>query len=240
MFFIILDLTPNTLMKCVDLVFKSILFTTYYGFSGEKLMKKMKQLLSLALILAIAPNTLFASPTDLGYRFAHKTNIVFRNLAPTYNDAYTPAAVDYGTAGFTFVAGPSHLDPPYSKNVAFHEANWGWTTLRALSLAYNSNGDICITESGVWTGHCNKTTKKADFGYIKINNAYTGISAFPNPPTLANKNFLIRHEFGHTLGLGHAVVCNNANTIMVPAVNCSPLYTTLQTSDFTVLGAWYP
>ena len=45
-------------------------------------MKKIKQLLILVLVLPIAPNTLFASPTDLGYRFAHKTNIVFRNLAP--------------------------------------------------------------------------------------------------------------------------------------------------------------
>lgn len=202
--------------------------------------RKLFLFLILTLPLTFSFKNSYAFPTDLGYRFAHKTNIVIRNLTPTYAVVFDSVAGDYGNAGFTFVLGPQHLDPPYSGHVAFHEHNWGWTTYRALSLTYNVYGEICITESGVWTGDCNKTNSKADFGYIKINTGYTGIANYPNPPTLANKHFLIRHEFGHTLGLGHSPYCNNANTIMVRAVNCSPLYTNLQTIDFTTLGTWYP
>lgn len=192
-----------------------------------------KPFLILILILALIPITLHAAPTDLNYRFAHQ-HIYARNLTTNYFFQLESSAYDYAAAGnLAFDWGPSHLDPPYSGHVGFHEANFGATGWIGISLTYNIYGEVCIDEFTGWTGNCNTTTLRADFGYIKLNASY-----WPNP-TVNEKNFLIRHEFGHTLGMGHSSSCFPSTSVMSGG-GCSPMHTTLQAQDIAVVGSWYP
>lgn len=187
----------------------------------------------LVLVISGIPGTVFAVPGDYGYRFIH-TNVVVRNLTQNYGAGFNSAAADYQNAGnITFSAGPSNLDPPFSGHVAFHEFNFGPTGFAAIAIGYTASDQPCFTYPNVtWTGSCTMTNG-VDYGYIRINTHYT-----PSPST-AFRDHLLRHEFGHILGMIHSPCIGGSDSIM-SQTNCPPLRTTLQPADINLINAWYP
>jgi hypothetical protein len=187
------------------------------------------KLLSITL-LSITQQSL--AQGDLGFRFIH-ASIGIRNLAPNYGPIYAGAAADF--AAFTslsfFWSANQTLNPPYTGDVAFSEANYGATGWNAIADPYNQAGQGCFDASGQLTGNCN-FANGADFGWVRFNTFY-----LPNP-TNAQRNHLIRHEFSHILGLAHSG-CYPATGVMAPGVGCVPLFSTLQAVEGGILGNWY-
>lgn len=124
------------------------------------------------------------------------------------------------------------LNPPYSGDVAFIEANYGAVAWAGISIGYTSAGLPCADPtSGFLTGYCTMSVG-ADHGEIKLNSYYmSGASS-------TDMQFLLAHEFGHMLGLGHSA-CLPATGIMAPGLSCWPLYTVLQPTEAAVLSSWY-
>lgn len=195
------------------------------GFIGRKKMKKFKVFfsVSVALLLMSVSGLLFAPPSDLGWRFGHST-IVARNLAPNWTTTLGEAATQYNAAGnLSFSWGPSHLDPPYSGHVAFQEVNFGASGLYGLAESYNVYGNLCHL------GHCNTTNLKADFGHVKLGISANGAHAY-------FKRFVVLHEFGHILGMGHSSFCDS---VMGPT-DCWTVANNLTSIDQALIGSWYP
>jgi hypothetical protein len=89
---------------------------------------------------------------------------------------------------------------------------------------------------GYFTGVCGVGTG-IEYGLIRINTEYSSIYASNSNI----KNYIIRHEFAHVLGLGHDSSCNPSTSIMsVSPTICSPAHTTLQTPEKNLINAWYP
>lgn len=185
------------------------------------------------IITSIASSTLFAAPGDLGYRFIHNT-VTVRILAPSFPSTdFDSAATDFTNAGnLAFTAGPAHLDPSYSSHVAFLEANFGATGWDGLAVGYTAANQPCATfPGGALTGNCTMTNG-ADYALIRFNSFYTPFSS-------SRRAFLIRHEFGHILGMSHDICTSPPASIMAPG-NCLPFKTTLQTIDKNIIQSWYP
>lgn len=173
------------------------------------------------------------SQGDLGYRFIHN-NVGIRDLAPAYGPYYTGAAGDFMThTSLNFYWSSNQtLDPPYSGDVAFSEANYGATGWHGIAIGYNAASQACADPvTGFLTGNCTYANG-ADFAWIRFNTYY-----LPSP-TSAERNNLIRHEFAHILGLGHSG-CFPATGVMAPSISCSPLFTVLQPTEAGILGSWY-
>lgn len=73
----------------------------------------------------------------------------------------------------------------------------------------------------------------ADYAWIRLN-------TFNGPYNVAQRANLIRHEFAHILGLSHSVCSPTTDSVMAPSLGCTPLRTTLQAADNTLINAWYP
>ncbi len=183
--------------------------------------------------LLITAGQTMATPGDLGYRFIHN-NIGVRDLTVNYGPVFAGAGAEYSSAAnVSFFTSPiPGLNAPFTGDVAFSEANFGATGWAGIAIAYNQSSQPCADPvTGALTGNCT-LTNGADFGWIRFNSYYN-----PNP-TLDIRNHLVRHEFGHILGLGHDT-CSPSVSIMAPSASCSPTRTTLQSPEIGLLNAWY-
>lgn len=194
----------------------------------------MKTVSSLLVLMTLGiPGAVLADPGDLGYRFIHNT-ITVRDLAPTFTAAdFNSAGADFVSAGnLAFLSGPTHLNPPYSSHVGFIEVNLGAVTWDGLAIGYTATNQPCGTfPGGTLTGNCTMANG-ADYALIRFN-------LFFGSPSTARRAFLIRHEFGHILGMSHDTCVSPPNSIMAPG-NCLPVRTTLQPIDTDIINTWYP
>lgn len=159
--------------------------------------------------------------------------VTTRLLTTSFTVAETSsAATDFAnTANFSFPAGPAHLNPPFSSNVAFQEASFGAVPWAGLAVRFTVTDQPCATfPGGALTGNCTMTNK-ADYALIRFNSYYSYTSA--------QRANLLRHEFAHILGLAHST-CATTDSVMAPALSCSPLRTTLQPIDKSIIQSWYP
>jgi hypothetical protein len=189
-------------------------------------------LLSTVLTLVLAPMGTYAQG-DLGFRFIHGS-VGIRDLAPAYGPYYNGAAVDFWpyTGLNMYWSSNQTLNPPFSGDVAFSEANYGATGWNGLAVPYNALNQPCgDATTGALTGNCTYTMG-ADYAWIKFNTYY-----LPSP-TAAQRNHLLRHEFSHVLGLAHSG-CYPSTGVMAPGVSCSPLYSILQPIEAAILDSWY-
>ena len=169
---------------------------------------------------------------DLGYRWEHST-VGVRNLAPTFSAFFSAAGSEVtGATGLTFYGATANLDPPYSGHVAFQEVNIGTVPWFGEGMGYNVYGQPCANSSGL-TGYCTMTSG-ADFALVRFNNANGPYSDY-------DKMNLIRHEFGHVLGMAHSAACLPPDGVMAISIrSCWPLYINYSNDELNLLDSWYP
>lgn len=195
---------------------------------------KIFTFLSILILFGI-PGPVFSVPGDLGYRIIH-SNITVRNNAPGFSVTdFIVAKADYSSAGnLSFAYGASNFNPPFSANVFYLNANYGATGWAGLANARNASNQLCSTfPGGTLTGNCTMSNG-ADWGMVYFNTFYN-----PSPST-ALRAHLIRHEFGHIIGMAHSHCPSPTDSIMAPSSGCSPMRTTLQPADTTLINSWYP
>lgn len=188
---------------------------------------------SVFLVLLSIPVVVLSTPGDLGYRYIHN-QVISRLLITSFtNSDFNSASADFSSAGnLSFSPGPSHLNPPYTKNVAFLESNFGSVPWVGLAIGYTASDQPCATyPGGSLTGNCTMSNG-ADYALIRFNSYYAPFSA-------AVRANLIRHEFAHILGLSHSG-CSPTDSVMAPSISCTPLRTTLQPIDQSIINTWYP
>lgn len=188
-----------------------------------------------ALISSLTTAQVIAStwPGDLGYRFIHR-EIGVRDLTTHYGPDFAAAGEEYSNAAHItfFTSTIPDLSPPYSGDVAFSEENYGATGWMGIATAYNRSEQPCTDPTtGNLTGNCT-LSNGADFAWIRFNTYYNPNSFEPI------RHHLLRHEFGHVMGLSHAS-CTDSISVMAPGTHCSPMHTTLQTPEITRLHDWY-
>ena len=121
----------------------------------------------------------------------------------------------------------------------------------------SSKVDFVTPNASIWEQYFDDATAaitcaKNEAGQYPFNNPY-GSSGFNsgiivsaqilvNPSTVTystmfKQDYLIRHELGHVMGLGHPPT--NVVSLMYPYINSAP-YNTVQTHDISDLNLFYP
>jgi hypothetical protein len=104
-------------------------------------MKIITNILFILMLLGGSGGVVYSTPTDNGWRFNY-SNIYIRNITTTdFSSAFNGAASDFANAGnFSFVWGPSNLNPPFNGHVAYEERWFGAVPWMALAIPFNASG----------------------------------------------------------------------------------------------------
>jgi|GEM_PF-6276479 len=220
-------------------------------------MKKanIKPVLLRYCALFLVLNTLIGSNTalaqgDYGWRWLWPT-MAIRDLTPQLSaslGAHLTNEVEFAT-DIDVIPGPSHVNPPYSGDVAYVPLSIGNTATVAVAVPVNTFGDSCSDPQTGTVFHtlCPPGTN-IDFGGVFVNtNNLTAIA-----PTVPQRNFIVLHEAGHILGLSHAT-CNPwaviyniplpPNSVMaefIDGLGCEPPHQLYQIPELQLLQSWYP
>ncbi len=141
---------------------------------------------------------------DLGWTWDGSTMGV-RNLLPQFGPSIAitlPGTVNWNT-GITISSAPANLNTPHIGDVAYAPRSYGASNLAAIVQPFNTAGLACIDYlTGNLTPSC-PTGTKISHAFIWVNTDNTALIA----PSVQNANYLVVHEMGHVLGLGHGF-CN--------------------------------
>src|SRR5688572_18215155 len=223
---------------CILILRIEILFFRCYGFCAvmvegrfnnkkeiyRMINKNIKTKSFLFLTFPVLASTSVAQPPpppDLGWRWIGST-VGFRNLAPNFTPYFSGAASEITAAtGLTFFTSPNqNLLPPFTGDVAFEEVNDGTLYWYGNATGYNIYNQPCSNPvTGAQTGNCTGGLN-VSYAHIRFNNYYGGFGNY-------EMMHLIRHEFGHVLGMGHGgcELDNSPHGIMAPGIgNCYPIF----------------
>ncbi|MEX0964471.1 MAG: hypothetical protein WDZ52_10590 [Pseudohongiellaceae bacterium] len=206
--------------------------------------------LFLLLNTLIGSNTAFAQG-DWGWRWLWPT-MAIRDLTPQLTaslGAHLTNEIEFAT-DINVIPGPSHVNPPYSGDLAYVPLSIGSVSIIAVAVPVNSFGDSCSDpQTGtVFTALCPSGATDIDFGGVFVNtNHITAVA-----PTVPERNFIVLHEAGHILGLSHstcnpwAILFNTPlppNSVMAPhpdGLGCEPPHQLYQIPELLLLQSWYP
>jgi len=150
----------------------------------------------------------------------------------TLSNAVSGAISDYNSTHLTVSAGPIQQSPFIGNyaNIIYYDANYGPTRWDATARQTMSQLQPCFDwNSGRRTDNCETTGDgRADFAYLAYNTYYPWDDA-------DYATFVVKHEFGHPLGLDHAP-CTTAS---IMSTGCANFYTYLQDHDTGEINSWY-
>ena len=192
-----------------------------------------KRVLHMTLFAGVALMTAPVIAQDLGYRWIH-SSVGARNLAPTFAPHFVAAAAEVTWAiGLTFYWAGSDLNPPYAGHIAFQEVDLCGVGWWGQAIGYNIYDQPCADPVyGSLTGYCTMSLG-ANYALIRFNNANGPYDGYE----MAN---LIRHEFGHILGMAHSAGCLPPDGVMAASIkSCWPMYITYSASELDLMDAWY-
>ncbi len=159
------------------------------------------------------------------YQFYRSGFSFWRFYTDHYDDAIDRAITEYNTRTVVSVSNPVY--GPVEVQVT--GANFGLSGWAGRVTLFNDMDEPCSLASGQITGNCNETNKKAHYGYVDFNTFYNYY--------VTETDFVVLHEFGHVLGLGH-LLCD-IPTVMKKAYSCSDKPSTLQRNEITGINTWY-
>lgn len=186
---------------------------------------------TLVIVFLFMANCSFAQ-SDYGWRYIH-SSVGVRNLTTNFGPYFSDAGADFNSAtGLSFHWSSNQtLTAPYTGDVAFSEANYGNTGWLANATGYDASNQPCSDlVTGLSTYNCTMENG-VDYGWVRFNTYYFTYSDY-------QMQNLIRHEFGHILGLGHGP-CDPAEGVMAPSVGCIPMFVVLQSDEKDLLDTWY-
>lgn len=164
-----------------------------------------------------------AEAHDQGWIY-NKTSITVWDGGITYSGAVLSAVSDYNYWTDLAVSDPgcdAYCD------IIFAQGDWG-SGWYGFADVINTAGEYCATFPDGWpTGNCNKTTKKADHGYVYFNTYYY-------PFSNSQANWVARQELGHHFGLAH-VSCTTSS--VMNGASCPR--SALQPHDISDINALY-
>lgn len=176
-----------------------------------------------------------ASAHTFPYRWASST-VRLVNDATSYANAIVGTVNDYDdNTDLIAYYGTSCVD--YC--ICYQQADRGLNYPIARARGYRIEPDDsllvkhwCNDTSGNFTDYCNTTSRRANGGRVYLNIERTA-KAFID----AHAGYVMRHEAGHILGMGHGP-CDEVS-VMRRGDTCSSWYHTLTTHDINLMNSWY-
>lgn len=165
-------------------------------------------LIASSLALQILAQAHFAAN---GWFWTNQQNppyALLENRTSSYGFAVSSAGIDYNNNTDLHV--DQCADNGQCGNIVVLQGNYGATGWSAFAHVYRGLSECNTYPDGLFTGNCNRTDRRADFGYVYFND-FEG--PFPEPQWGA------RHEIGHVFGMIHTTCTEDS--VMRPGV-CYP------------------